>query len=350
MKTLKTKTFGSKNLPTARRKSVAVSQESWIKTEHLLPGKDIPFMVQPAMDGMNLVDWAKNNRTVVDDLFLKHKALLFRNFHPKNVEDFQEFVKATSDGGFLEYKDRSTPRKDVGDKIYTSTIHPSDQTINPHNEGTYWVKWALKLYFCCMTASEKGGETPIAEVGKVFKRLYADIKKQFLEKKMMLVRNYNDGFGLPWQEVYQTEDKKEVESYCRENLIEFEWKGGDRLRTRQIRPAVRKHPKTGELVWFNHAAFFHYTTLDDNISEALLAEFGEEGLPYNTYYGDGTPIEASVVEHIRQAYEQEKVMFLWQEGDILMLDNMSIAHAREPYVGDRLIATAMTEAFSGNVG
>ena len=111
---------------------------------------------------------------------------------------------------------------------------------------------------------------------------------------------------------------------------------------------MRKHPKTGELVWFNHAAFFHYTTLEDSVSKALLAEFGEDGLPYNTYYGDGTPIEASVVEHIRQAYEQEKVMFLWQEGDILMLDNMSIAHAREPYVGDRLIATAMTDAFSGN--
>ena len=109
MKTIKTKTFGSKNLPTARRKSVAVSQESWIKTEHLLSGKDIPFMVQPAMDGMSLVDWAKNNRAIVDELLLKHKALLFRNFNPKNVEEFQEFVKATSDGKLLGYKDRSTP-------------------------------------------------------------------------------------------------------------------------------------------------------------------------------------------------------------------------------------------------
>ena len=165
---------------------------------------------------------------------------------------------------------------------------------------------------------------------------------------MMLARNYNDGFGLPWQEVYQTDDKNEVENYCRENFIEFEWKDGGRLRTRQIRPAVRKHPNTGELVWFNHAAFFHHTTLEENMREALLTEFGEDGLPYNTYYGDGTSIEASVIDQIRKAYEEEKVMFLWQEGDILMLDNMSIAHARQPYVGDRLIATAMTDAYSGN--
>ena len=82
--------------------------------------------------------------------------------------------------------------------------------------------------------------------------------------------------------------------------------------------------------------------------QALLSEFGEQGLPYNTYYGDGTPIEPEDVEHIRQAYDHEKVIFPWEEGDILMLDNMSIAHAREPYVGERLIATAMTDAFAGN--
>ena len=347
MNTLGTKTL-NKSMPTARRKTVAVSQKTWIKTQNLLPQKSLPLLIEPSIDGMDLVDWAKNNQTFVDDLLLKHRALLFRNFNIKAIEKFQCFVQATSDGNFLEYKDRSTPRKDVGDKIYTSTIHPSDQRINPHNEGTYWTKWALKLYFFCVKASESGGETPIADVRKVYKRLDPEIRNRFLEKKMMLARNYNDGFGLSWQEVYQTEDKNEVEAYCRENSIEFEWKDGDRLRTRQIRPAVRKHPKTGEPVWFNHAAFFHYTSLEPKMREALLNEFGEDGLPYNTYYGDGTRIEPSDVEHIRQAYEQEKVMFPWQEGDILMLDNMSIAHAREPYTGDRLIATAMTDAFSGN--
>ena len=98
MKTLKAKTLSRKQMPTARRKSVAVSQESWIKTEPLLPGKEIPLLVQPAMDGMNLVEWAKGNRASVDELLLKHKAVLFRNFAVKDVEEVQEFVKATSDG------------------------------------------------------------------------------------------------------------------------------------------------------------------------------------------------------------------------------------------------------------
>ncbi|NIR48775.1 MAG: TauD/TfdA family dioxygenase [Phycisphaerae bacterium] len=346
MKTLKSKTLGDKKMPTARRKTVAASQESWIKTGHLLPDKEIPFLVEPAMDGLNLVEWAKNNRPFIEEVLLQHRALLFRNFNVKNVDEFEAFVMATSDGDLLEYRDRTTPRHSEGgqsDRIYISTIYPSEQTIKPHNEGTYWMKWARKLYFCCLTAPEQGGETPIHDVRKVYERIDPEIRNRFIEKQWMLVRNFNDGFGLTWQEVFQTEDKSEVEEYCRNNSINFEWKDGDRLRTESIRPAVRKHPETGEPVWFNHAAFYHHSSLEPSMREALLAEFSEKNLPYNTCYGDGMLISPEDAEHIRQAYEQEKVMFPWQKGDVLLLDNMTIAHAREPYIGDRRIVVAMTE-------
>jgi alpha-ketoglutarate-dependent taurine dioxygenase len=151
----------------------------------------------------------------------------------------------------------------------------------------------------------------------------------------MLVRNYNDGFGLPWQEVFQTDDKAKVEAYCQENSIEFTWKEDSRLQTRQIRQAVHYHPQTKEPFWFNHAAFFHHTN--------LLSEFNEHELPYNTYYGDGSVIPPAIIEHINQAYDEEKVIFSWQEGEILMLDNMSIAHGRESYKGERQVLLAMSD-------
>ena len=78
--------------------------------------------------------------------------------------------------------------------------------------------------------------------------------------------------------------------------------------------------------------------------DALVGEFGEEGLPYNTCYGDGTPIEPEVVAQIRDAYEQEKVLFKWQAGDVALIDNMSVAHAREPYEGERMVVVSMTDA------
>jgi alpha-ketoglutarate-dependent taurine dioxygenase len=180
-------------------------------------------------------------------------------------------------------------------------------------------------------------------VGRVLERLSAATRERFAERGFMLVRNFNDGFGLPWQEVFQTDDRAEVERYCRDNDIELEWREGDRLRTRQVRPAIRRHPKTGRQVWFNHAAFFHLTTYPEDVREALLAEVGLDGLPYNTFFGDGSEIPPEVAAEIRAAYEAETAAFPWREGDVLLLDNMSVAHGREPYTGERLVAAAMHE-------
>jgi TfdA family taurine catabolism dioxygenase TauD len=77
-----------------------------------------------------------------------------------------------------------------------------------------------------------------------------------------------------------------------------------------------------------------------------MGSFVEEDLPNNTYYGDGCRIEEEIIERLRDAYLKEKVRFGWKEGDILMLDNMSVAHGREPYIGDRRVVVAMAEAWA----
>lgn len=327
------------------RQAVRMSDQQLVRTEPM-PGLPMPLLVRPATEGVDLLAWARSHRAEIEKMLMEHGALLFRGFGVENAEAFEAFAQATSEGGLMEYRDRSTPRKTRGANVYTSTIYPADQRINLHNEGTYWTTWPLKIYFCCLTAPDEGGETPIANVARVFDRIDDDVKAPFVEKGVMYVRNYNDGFGLPWQEVYQTDSKDEVEAYCRANAIEFEWKEGDRLRTKQIRPAVRTHPVTGETCWFNHAAFFHVSALDPTVRERLLESFGVEGLPYNTYYGDGTPIAEEVVAHLFDAYREETVAFPWEEGDVMMLNNMVVAHAREPYKGDRAVVAAMTEPHS----
>jgi len=113
-----------------------------------------------------------------------------------------------------------------------------------------------------------------------------------------------------------------------------------------VLPAVVKHPQSGELSWFNHATFFHITTLDPVFGEVLLKEFAEEDLPTNTYYGDGSRIENEVAQHIREAYEAEMVPHAWEPGDVVLIDNILTAHARGPYVGPRRILFAMTEPFT----
>jgi alpha-ketoglutarate-dependent taurine dioxygenase len=331
---------------TPRRKTVVVAPSDLVEAAPLTPGRRLPLLIQPVMAGVDLAEWAAANRELVEAWLLEHRALLFRGFWVRTAAGLESLIAATSDGRLLEYRDRSSPRHAVADRIYTSTDYPPDQTILLHNEGTYWTTWPLKIYFCCATAPELGGATPIADTRGVYARLSAATRDRFAGRQALYQRNFNLGFGLTWQTVFQTDDRSAVEEYCRRNAIEYEWLDCDRLRTRQRRPAVAVHPRTGEAVWFNHAAFFHITSLDPVMRETLLSEFGPGNLPFNTYYGDGAEIEIEVLEELRAAYDAEKVRFDWQEGDALLLDNMTVAHGREPYCGERRVLVGMAEPHS----
>jgi alpha-ketoglutarate-dependent taurine dioxygenase len=327
----------------ARRKAVQMSPRDLIASEPMLPGKAIPLAVRPTFEEVDLVTWAEGNRALVDELLSRHRALVFRGFSIKTVSEFERFIAATSTGRMVEYKDRSSPRHIVSDKIYTSTDYPADQRIALHNEGTYWQMWPLKIYFFCQVAPDSGGATPIADTRRVYERISAATRRRFMEKRVLYQRNFNQGFGLTWQTAFQTDDPSALEDYCRSNDISLEWLGGERLRARQVRPAVEHHPQTGEPIWFNHAAFFHITGLEPTMRETLLTEFATESLPFNTYYGDGSDFEPEVLEEIRAAYAAEEVSFPWQVGDVLLLDNMSVAHGRQSYTGERRILVGMAD-------
>jgi alpha-ketoglutarate-dependent taurine dioxygenase len=317
-----------------------------VRAERLRPEGLLPLLIQPRVKGLNPIQWAASHKPYIEAELLKHGGLLFRNFGMKTAKEFEQFGRAVC-GDLLEYQERSSPRSQVSGNIYTSTDYPAGESIFLHNENSYQQTWPLKILFFCQTAPLTGGETPIADTRRIYQRLDPRIRGRFEEKKWMLIRNFGDGLGLSWQEVFQTSEKDVVEEHCRANGIEAEWKDENRLRTRVVRPAVRRHPKTGEHVWFNHAAFFHVTTLDPVICEVLTRQFKEEDLPSTTCYGDGSSIEAETLDALREAYRAETVIFPWQEGDVLLLDNMLAAHGRTPYTGARRILVGMAEPFSG---
>jgi alpha-ketoglutarate-dependent taurine dioxygenase len=332
-------------LPATGRQAVSLAAEASIRTGFVLDGAHLPLEVQPAVDGFDLIAWCRQGKQLLETMLLAHKAILFRNCGIDTINAFEQLVTALYGGSLMEYKDRSTPRRELAQNVYTSTVYPAEYRIALHNEGTYWIKWPLKLIFCCLSEATHGGETPIADSHRIYNRIPASIREKFERKNVLYVRNYNDGFGLTWQDAFQTQNCRVVEEYCRENQIEFDWKPGDRLRTRQVRRAVAEHPKTGERLWFNHAAFFHISSLDPTMRDALTREFSEEDLPYNTYYGDGSPIEGDVLEALRAAYQEEMIQFPWKKGDVMILENMSVCHGRAPYSGPRKVITALAEPF-----
>jgi alpha-ketoglutarate-dependent taurine dioxygenase len=307
--------------------------------------KSLPVLARPVTSGVDLIAWAESDRERIRSILTRHGAILFRGFGIRSAVAFEKFITAVSEQP-LPYLERSSPRTQIAGKIYSSTEYPAAQAIFLHCENSYQKTWPLKIFFCCESPAEQGGETPIADTRRILERIDPSVRDKFAEKGVTYVRNFGMGLGLSWQTVFQTQDPRLVEQYCADAGIEYSWGSADRLRVRQVRKAIHVHPSTGEAVWFNHAVFFHVSTLDPETRKFLSSSLSEEDLPSNTYYGDGSKIEPEVLDHLRGIYRDETVSFPWRQGDVLMLDNMLASHGRTPYRGARKILVGMTEPFT----
>jgi alpha-ketoglutarate-dependent taurine dioxygenase len=329
----------------AGKKPIRLSERELVKSSYLDATGEFPVVIEPNIDDVNLICWISSNREYIEKELLRCGAILFRGFDINSADQFDQFARNMS-FELLDYVERAAPRSQVTGRIYTSTEYPASQRIPLHHEMSYSHNWPTKIFFYCARSAEKGGQTPIANDRKIYKLLPSDIKQRFIEKKVMYIRNYGEGVDLPWQEAFQTTDRSKVEAYCRKSGMDIEWVDGTRLRTRQIRQAVATHPKTLDIVWFNHAHMFHLSNLEPAVRESLLSQFRDDELPRNAFYGDGSRIESSILDEIRGIYQNAAVIFPWQTGDILLLDNFLTSHGREPYEGARTVLVAMAELFT----
>ncbi len=305
----------------------------------------LPLCIHPDGEDVSLVEWSRGKLDMLRERLHERGGILFRGFGLATAEDFHAVVSILG-GEQLDYTERSSPRSRVQGRIFTSTDHPADQEINFHNELAYSGHWPMEIFFFCHTPPAEGGETPIADSRRVLAELGEGTRDRFRREGVMYTRYLGSGLGLHWKEVFQTDDRSAVEEYCRDQGMEFEWEG-DCLRTRVVRPAIRTHPVTGEEVWFNHGHFFNVHSMSADVREQILTTVDRDRIPFNTSFGDGGEITAEIVDEIDRAYESARVEFPWQRGDLLWLDNMLTAHARNPYSGERKILVSMTGPVSG---
>ena len=328
-------------LSAIRRRSVQVSSESLITAQALTPDQRLPLVVQ-ANAALNLATWAETQTEWIETKLRHHGGLLFRGFDREGTPELEPFLQALG-GNLLDYSYRSTPRTQVSGKVYTSTEYPASQTIPLHNEMAYSRQWPLRIAFLCVQPAVSGGMTPIADSRQVYEALPSELRSRWQQQQILYVRNYGGSLDLPWQTVFQTDDPAAVEKFCQANGMTWEWGHGARLRTQQICQAVARHPHTGDWVWFNQAHLFHISNLDPAVREGLLADMAEADLPRNAYYGDGSALNEADLATIRAAYQAHTVMFPWQQGDVLLLDNMLAAHGRTPYSGPRKVLVGMAQ-------
>ncbi len=298
------------------------------------------ILLNVSTGGLKLTEWTAQNAGFLENLTQANGALLVRGLKVMSSKQFSNILTAVFGEELINYTYRSTPRTELKANIYTATEYHSGETIPQHNEQGYSNNWPLRIGFLCILPSSQGGETPLADSRRVYEAVDPQIRKEFEDRKVMYVRNYGE-LDLPWSEVFQTEDKDVVEAYCKANHIKFEWLPNNGLRTRQVNNAVERHPVTDEPVWFNQAHLFHVSNLDQELKDSLLAVVGEESLPRNSYFGDGSPLDPEALAHIRQVYEKVQFTFSWEMHDLLLLDNMLYTHGRKPFSGNRKVLVGM---------
>src|SRR5262245_57430482 len=239
---------GLKGFRDTRRKALDVAAENLVTTRTLDASRPLPLVIEPAVGDIDLAAWAQTSRTTLGKDLLEHGAILFRGFGLRNATDFERVCSAICDDLFAEYGD--LPREGVSDRVYQSTPYPPDKAILFHNESSHLPSWPRKQFFMCVQPSREGGYTPILDCREVYRRLDPAIREPFETKGVMYVRNFVRDIDVSWQEFFHTEDRSQVEAACRKEGMSCEWTAGDGLRIRQTGPAVIKHPRTGEKVFF----------------------------------------------------------------------------------------------------
>ncbi|EFJ24599.1 hypothetical protein SELMODRAFT_414524 [Selaginella moellendorffii] len=85
----------------------------------------------------------------------------------------------------------------------------------------------------------------------------------------------------------------------------------------------------GRKVWFN--------SIGSTYELMLISPPGEHGISF----GDGTPLNEKFLAACKRIMEEEKVAFKWRKGDVLIIDNDAVLHAREPSRPPRKILAAL---------
>jgi alpha-ketoglutarate-dependent taurine dioxygenase len=276
----------------------------------------------------------------LDGLLLQEKALLFRGF--KLSAEMYDDACAALLPNRLPYVHGNSPRTKVGRNIYTSTEYPAGETIWMHSEMSYSHTWPSRILFICDRASGTGGATPVVDT-QLWLQSIDDRVREAFAAGLRYTQNMHAGRGLgkSWQVTFETDDRRAVEEWLEGAAADWAWKPDGGLRLSQVRPATLRHPVAGTQHWFNQADQFHVSGMGEDA--ATMAAVMPDILPQSVNFADGSPIPEDFIRHIKETGLSLSCETDWQVGDVLLIDNVAVAHGRRPFTGDRRILVAMSD-------
>ena len=319
------------------------------------------------------------NREWVDSKILEYGAVLFRGFDIDSAAEVEADVRAFEPNLSNEYRGTS-PRVAQGgtDYVFSAAEVPSHFPIAQHLEMSFLPAPPRRLFFSALQAPEgkKGGETALTNFRKVYRDVPTKLRDKLAQKKIRYTRKHLEKGFKPaflttdisslkgWSDLFGTSNKTVVEEICQKEHLPIRWEGRKKRTfvSEYDSEPFQLHPDTREPVWFNHAQVFHWSTFPAELWFAFrrtrdlrfllrsISTFCVSFLTYvvlrrrvalNVAFGDGTPISVREMGQIRKAVHKNMVFNQWRKGDLLMIDNFSTSHGREPtYSKNRKIVVA----------
>jgi alpha-ketoglutarate-dependent taurine dioxygenase len=328
-----------------------------INTSVLAPEQNFILLHYCDDPSVNAASWVADNKPDIEQSLLSHGAVLLRGF----ACDAATFSRVADEISpvCIDYRGGNAQRTALPGNIFTSTELPAGLTLVQHHEMMFTLCWPMKILFYCELPASTGGETPLCSGPQATRRLPDKILQEFESRGgITYIRNFRPDNPLrTLEETFNTRDHGEIERLCRRDDIQYQWKGESWLQTRQTRPAFRTHPVTGDRVFVATPHLWHraswsrqlHSSLEKDLVEYLMAEEPTESWMH-ALYGDGTPINDTVINELYEFFEREKISIPWHAGDILILDNILASHGRNSFTGDRRVFAALRQPFHADMG
>ncbi|CAL1378286.1 unnamed protein product [Linum trigynum] len=320
-------------------------QEIQIPNQKRLPNSPpFPSVLAPDSTLMpslsDFISAIESQKPRLESLLHETGAILFRGFPLSTASQFNQVVEAF---GFPDYPyvGGGASRTKVVGRVFTANESPPDQKIPFHHEMAHVPEFPTKLMFFCEVEPRSGGETPIVLSHMVYERMkekYPEFVDKLEEEGLLSNRilaeedDPSSAIGRGWKSIFSTNDKHVAHERAAKLGMKLEWIDDGSLARTTVgpMPAIKYDKSRDRKVWFN-GMVPSYTAFGD-----------ERNDPTKTIaFGNGDPLPGDVVYGCLRIMEEESVAIPWQKGDILLIDNSAVLHARKLFTPPRRVLAAL---------
>lgn len=290
-------------------------------------------------------------RSFIDAELDNEGCMLLRGLPAADAASFSKLLRSLG-YRLTGYVGGVTNRTEIYPLIYPASDEDAGVSMDLHQDNTYWRVQPAKLFFFYERPAARGGLNPLLSVRELATRLPRPFVEELERRRLRYVSFFPDAASdqrfVTWQQSFNTTSRREVEESLRSGGFAFEWSETG-LRKFSFQDPWKIHPRTGEKVLASvlpayHGSYFHSHPSFPELAGVPFADGpGELGeYPFHVTYGDGGEIPYAAIQKLRAIAWRTAVAFRPLAGDLLVIDNHLVQHARLGYEPPRRVWLAIS--------